>query len=172
MAAARRGVELAFRRADYPSDWEAIRERVGERSGWRCEGSPLYPQCRAEHGKSHPVTGSKVVLTVAHYPDSDKRIGDLAGLKHWCNRCHLAMDRPHHLRVQAENRLKRRYGEQPPLPFDQNEPEVWRPIDRKALASVRDMEQSGKDRGERASAVLKPAGSRRADGEDERSRRK
>lgn len=110
---------MAFDRTQYPADWEAIRKRVGERSGWRCEGSPLYPRCRAEQGKPHPITGSKVVLTVAHYPDSDKRIGDLSGLKHWCQRCHLGMDRPHHLAKQKRNREAKRLAVQPRLPLEE-----------------------------------------------------
>jgi hypothetical protein len=55
---------------------------VRKRSGNRCEGSPLYPDCRAVNGQPHPVTGSRVVLTTAHWPDPDKRISDLSGLLH------------------------------------------------------------------------------------------
>lgn len=106
---------MAFDRKRYPKDWEAIRERVRQRSGNRCEGCHLYPDCRAQNGKPHPVTGSRVVLTVAHWPDPDTRIGDLAGLLHLCQRCHLAIDRPHHLAVQRRNRELKRRRVQPVL---------------------------------------------------------
>ena len=52
-------------RARYPKDWKAIVEQVRERSGDRCEGSPDFPDCRAQNGRPHPETGSKVVLTTA-----------------------------------------------------------------------------------------------------------
>lgn len=136
---------MAFNPRDYPDDWQAIRAAVRQRSGNRCEGCHLHPDCRAENGKPHPITGSKVVLTVAHL-NHRKKDGRLEVLRHLCPRCHLAIDRPHHLRVQAENRLKRRYQAQPPLPFDQKEPEVWRPIDRKALAFGRGKGYSDEDR--------------------------
>lgn len=112
---------MAFDKKRYPHDWDKIRQKVGERSGWRCEGTPQYPHCRAQHGKPHPETGSKVVLTVAHYPDPDTRIGDLAGLLHLCQRCHLALDRPHHLAVQKKNREARRLKVQPRLPLETKE---------------------------------------------------
>ena len=56
----------AENRARYPRDWKAIVSRIRDRSGNRCEGSPAYPDCRADNGEPHPITGSRVVLTVAH----------------------------------------------------------------------------------------------------------
>ena len=53
-------------KARYPKDWKAISLAVREAAGNRCEGSPDYPDCRAENRKPHPDTGSMVVLTVAH----------------------------------------------------------------------------------------------------------
>ena len=50
----------------YPADWPTIRTRILARAGDCCEGSPRHPDCRAAHGQPHPVTGSRVVLTVAH----------------------------------------------------------------------------------------------------------
>ena len=49
----------------YPKDWKQTVEKVRQRSGDCCEGSPAYPDCRAENAKPHPATGSTVVLTVA-----------------------------------------------------------------------------------------------------------
>ena len=109
---------MAFNPRDYPRDWQEIREKIRQRSGNRCEGCVIHPDCRAVNGEPHPVTGSKVVLTVAHWPDPDKRIGDLAGLRHLCQRCHLALDRPHHLAVQRRRREERKRREQPVLELE------------------------------------------------------
>lgn len=79
----------------YPKDWKTvIVPAVRERSGNRCEGSPAWPDCCAENGKPHPVTGSVVVLTVAHLHDDDLGTRNLTRLKHWCQRCHNNYDAP------------------------------------------------------------------------------
>lgn len=79
-------------RARYPKEWKAISLRIrSERAGWRCEGSPAYPDCRAEHGQPHPVTGGKVVLTVGHLDHIPEHCGD-ENLKAWCQRCHNTYD--------------------------------------------------------------------------------
>ncbi len=91
-----------FDKSRYPANWKEISLKIrAERAGWRCEW------CNAENGKPHPVTGSKVVLTVAHlgtpYPDGtpgnkhdkhDIRPENLAAL---CNYCHLNFDREDHI---------------------------------------------------------------------------
>lgn len=95
----------------YPGNWKEISLAIREAAGQRCEW------CGAENGQPHPVTGSKVVLTVAHLgidkPDGspgdkhdkmDVRRENLAAL---CNRCHLAYDHPDHLRHAAETRRQR-----------------------------------------------------------------
>ena len=84
-------------RARYPKDWKAISLEVRQRAGGRCEGSPLYPDCRAADAFEHPVTGSIVVLTVAHLdhqPENNGEPGDRPNLKAWCQRCHNAYDAP------------------------------------------------------------------------------
>lgn len=87
-------------RARYPKDWKAISREVRERAGWRCEGSPgHYPDCRAWNGQPHPVTGSKVVLTVAHLdhqPENNGEPGNRPNLMAMCQRCHLTYDAKHH----------------------------------------------------------------------------
>ena len=90
-------------KARYPKDWKRIVERVRERSGNRCEGSPMWPDCRAENGQPHPVTGSKVVLTTAHLDHTPENC-DLANLRHWCQRCHLVYDRDHHAETRTATR--------------------------------------------------------------------
>ncbi len=77
----------------YPKDWKAISLEVRERAGWRCEGSPAYPDCRAKGGQPHPVTGGRVVLTVGHL-DHQPENCDLSNLKAWCQRCHNTYDMP------------------------------------------------------------------------------
>jgi hypothetical protein len=73
-----------------------------KRAGNRCEGSPAYPNCRAEHLKPHPVTGSKVVLTIAHM-DRIRENNEFENLKALCQRCHLTHDINQH-------RFNRKYG--------------------------------------------------------------
>lgn len=89
--------------ARYPADWPAIVERVRQRSGNACEGSPQYPDCRAPNRAQHPVTGSRVVLTVAHLDHTPEHC-DLGNLRHWCQRCHLAYDLQHHIETRARTR--------------------------------------------------------------------
>ena len=79
--------------ARYPKDWPVISRDVRDAAGWRCEGSPAYPDCRAANGEPHPVTGSVVVLTVAHLDHTPENI-DRANLKAWCQRCHNTYDMP------------------------------------------------------------------------------
>lgn len=92
-------------RARYPKDWKTIVERVRERSGDSCEGSPAFPDCRARNGEPHPVTRSRVVLTTGHLDHVPEHC-DLANLRHWCQRCHLVYDGPHH----AESRAARKHA--------------------------------------------------------------
>ena len=82
-------------RARYPKNWKEISLARRQTAGWRCEGSPLYPDCRAENVRPHPVTGSKVVLTVAHLNHQPEDISD-DNLRAWCQRCHLAYDAEYH----------------------------------------------------------------------------
>ena len=91
----------------YPKNWTEISRRIRfERAGGRCEGSPAYPDCRARHGQPHPVTGSKVVLTVAHL-DHDTGHNDLGNLRAMCQRCHLTYDAKLHAAHAAQTRRQR-----------------------------------------------------------------
>lgn len=98
-------------RARYPKDWPAISLEVRRRAGGRCEGSPAYPDCRAENGEEHPVTGSIVVLTVAHLnhvPEDCGEPGDRLNLKAWCQRCHNTYDQPKRLAgIRERERIAR-----------------------------------------------------------------
>jgi hypothetical protein len=81
----------------YPPNWKEIRELVLAEADYRCEGSPDFPDCRAENGKPHPVTGSKVVLTIAHLNHTPEDCRP-SNLKAWCQRCHLNYDRKERMR--------------------------------------------------------------------------
>src|SRR5262245_10286400 len=106
---------MAFDAKRYPDNWRQISYEIRfVRAGGRCEGSPAFPDCRAEHGQPHPATGSRVVLTTAHLgiPKEDGSPGDPhdkmdvrpANLRAWCQRCHLVYDGPEHRRKAAETR--------------------------------------------------------------------
>lgn len=81
---------------DYHPKWTLIVRLIRKRSGNVCEGSPKFPECRAENGKPHPVTGSKVVLTTAHM-DHIKSNNRFSNLRHLCQRCHLNHDIGQHI---------------------------------------------------------------------------
>ncbi|MCW2243618.1 HNH endonuclease [Azospirillum canadense] len=89
-------------RALYPKDWRAISLRIRtERAGGRCEF------CKeAINGQLHPVTGSKVVLTVAHlnHDPTDCRDENLAAM---CQKCHLTYDAALHRENAARTRCGR-----------------------------------------------------------------
>lgn len=115
---------MAFRRSEYPPEWKAIRQRILARAGNQCEGCIHYPDCRAANHQPHPVTGSRVVLTISHWPDCDPMNCADDNLAARCQRCHLSIDRPHHLRKQKEKRVRKAMRRQPPLPFSLDEHEV------------------------------------------------
>ena len=84
---------------EYCPEWPEISRYVRfERAKNRCEN------CGAENHKPHFVTGSKVVLTVAHL-NHDKNDNRHENLKALCQRCHFGHDR--HLHAHS-----RKYGRQ------------------------------------------------------------
>lgn len=111
----------------YPPDWKEIVEKVRERSGDCCEGSPDFPACRRPNGwllnkrtgeltddgmvgevwelaDGDPVV--KIVLTTGHM-DHEPENCNLANLRHWCQRCHLNYDKQHHAETAAATRRAR-----------------------------------------------------------------
>lgn len=87
-------------RARYPKDWPEISRRIRfERAQGKCEW------CGAEHGQPHPVTGSIVVLTVAHLDHTPEHCWD-SNLAALCQRCHNIYDRPERARHRRESRAK------------------------------------------------------------------
>ena len=98
----------AENRGLYPANWKSeIRPTILERAGNRCEGSPLYPACNARNGFAHPVTGSRVVLTIAHL-DHNPAHCEYSNLRAWCQRCHLAYDAAYHAANAAITRARSR----------------------------------------------------------------
>lgn len=93
-------------RSRYPADWKQIRQAKLDSAGHRCEGSPAYPDCRAANGEPHPVTGSRVVLTIGHL-DHQPENCEPENLRAWCQRCHLAYDAEHHRQNAAVTRRRR-----------------------------------------------------------------
>jgi hypothetical protein len=84
-------------KARYPKEWAVISLWMRVCAGWRCEW------CDAIQGAPHPVTQSRVVLTVAHMDHTPENCtpGNLAAL---CQRCHLRYDAQHH--KETRTRIK------------------------------------------------------------------
>lgn len=74
-------------RGRYPANWKEISLDIRARAENKCE------QCGAENHKPHPMTGSIVVLTVAHLDHTPENC-DPANLRAWCQKCHNAYDAP------------------------------------------------------------------------------
>jgi 5-methylcytosine-specific restriction endonuclease McrA len=90
----------------YPLNWREIRAAILERAGHRCE------QCRAENYQPHPITGSRVVLTIAHVHDPDPANCDPANLLALCQKCHNTLDAPMRaVNARATRRAKKAAGD-------------------------------------------------------------
>lgn len=89
----------------YPPNWKEISRRIRfERAGGQCEAIHDGERCQARHGCPHPVTGSIVVLTVAHLDHTPEHCDD-ENLRALCQRDHLAYDREHHAASRARRKL-------------------------------------------------------------------
>ena len=98
-------------KARYPKEWPMISRAIRARANDICEGSPgFYPDCRAINGEPHPITGSKVVLTVAHL-DHQPENCEADNLMAMCQRCHLAYDAAHHASTRRSRRAIRDFFE-------------------------------------------------------------
>lgn len=89
----------------YPDDWKVLSKRIRhDRAGGGCECDGRCGRhdgaCTARNGEPHPVTGSKVILTVAHL-DHDPTNNDEANLLAMCQRCHLAYDADLHRETRS-----------------------------------------------------------------------
>jgi 5-methylcytosine-specific restriction endonuclease McrA len=91
----------------YPQDW-ALRSRFVR--FYRARGCCEW--CGAVNYQPHPVTGSRVVLTVAHAHDHRPEAASLLNLAALCQRCHLAHDRKMHLaHARASRRARLAVGD-------------------------------------------------------------
>jgi hypothetical protein len=88
----------------YPKNWKEISDRIRfGRADGQCEFLINGARCKARHNECHPLTGSLVILTVAHLDHTPEHCEDdnlLAG----CQRCHLMYDAKHHAQTAAETR--------------------------------------------------------------------
>jgi hypothetical protein len=100
-------------RARYPADWQQVRERIGARSGWRCEctgecGRGTHTdRCSNVHRGRAYGTGSLVILTVAHLDHTPENCAD-DNLRHMCQGCHLHYDKAHHAETKRARLAQRR----------------------------------------------------------------
>ena len=107
-------------RARYPANWREISRRIRfERADGRCECDGLCGQdhggrCPEMNGEPHTVTGSIVVLTVAHLDHQPENNDEAVNLRALCQRCHLAHDRPVHVvnarRTFSRKRIARKHN--------------------------------------------------------------
>lgn len=88
----------------YPQNWTHLSSWIRTvRAANTCEGSPAYPACHAHNHQPHPITGSDVVLTVAHL-DHDTTNNHPDNLRALCQRCHLTHDAKLHAMHAAQTR--------------------------------------------------------------------
>lgn len=85
-----------FHKEEYHPEWETISWNIKVRALDQCE------ECGARNGEPHPVTGSQVILAVAHL-DQDRGNNHFSNLRALCARCHFAHD-------AGANIMRRRYG--------------------------------------------------------------
>ena len=90
-------------------EWREFRASLIERSGDACEGTPQNPDCRAPNGQPHPITGGRVVLTIAHM-DWDETHADPERCRALCQRCHNMWDAPSR-RINASKTRHRKRGQ-------------------------------------------------------------
>jgi hypothetical protein len=103
----------AENRARYPKEWRIMVAQANRRSGGRCECDGKcgikHPdgRCDALNGEPHPVTGSPVVLTLAHEHGVPLEETSIERMFHACQRCHNRYDAP----MRAEGVARRREEE-------------------------------------------------------------
>jgi len=83
----------------YPKNWKQISKFIRlVRAANKCE------MCGAENYKPHPVTGSRVVLTVGHL-DHNPENNDYNNLMAMCQYCHNNYDKYHRAETRKQKRL-------------------------------------------------------------------
>ncbi len=87
----------------YPKNWKEIRAAILKRANNCCENQ----ECLAKNGEPHPVTGSIVVLTVAHLDHTPENCA-FDNLRAWCQKDHNKYDAKHRAANAKITREKRR----------------------------------------------------------------
>ena len=87
----------------YPKNWKQISEDIRfNRANNKCE------MCGCENYKLHPVTGSKVILTVAHLDHTPENC-DYSNLKALCQKCHNNYDVNHRKQTRFKTKNKNQF---------------------------------------------------------------
>jgi len=87
----------------YPKNWKEISIKIRtERANNKCEF------CEAENYQPHPITKSKVILTVAHLDHNPENCSE-ENLKALCQKCHLNYDLKYHIENRKITIAKRKY---------------------------------------------------------------
>ena len=84
----------------YPKNWKEISQWTVINAGNKCE---VFD---AENHKPHPITKSRVILTV-HHCDFNPRNNESYNLYALCQRCHIRLDK----KFKAYNRRKKSENE-------------------------------------------------------------
>ncbi len=83
----------------YPDNWEEIRQRILKRAGNKCE------ICYIDNYVNHPITGSRVVLTIAYLNHIPEDCRD-ENLKAMCQKCHNNYDIEHRKKTRRMTRTQ------------------------------------------------------------------
>ena len=86
-------------KARYPKDWKLRSKFIRfYRAKNHCEW------CGCENYQPHPITGSKVILTVAHVYDDRPEASDFLNLAALCQKCHNSHDSKSRLANRRANK--------------------------------------------------------------------
>jgi len=93
---------MPMRRDRYPDNWEEISFHVRNAAEWVCQ------RCGVRQGEPHPITGSRVILTVAHVGPNKHDKRDCSQLEALCQRCHIHEDIDEHIANARRTRTRKR----------------------------------------------------------------
>ncbi len=117
----------------YPNDWPEIRQTILTRADNKCE------LCGAGNYRPHPVTGSKVILTV-HHIDHDITNNRPYNLMAACQKCHLRLDLPNKINKRKEKKrmlTEKQAGEKLNFTVNVND-ELIKEMGKEVIEKVRD----------------------------------
>lgn len=111
------GGQMSWDRSRYPSDWPVIVARIRVRAKGRCECTgecglhrthPGPRRCTERQGTPAKWARGRVMLTTAHVNNPDPQDCRDDNLKQMCQRCHLRIDLPLHMKHAALTRDRKR----------------------------------------------------------------